>query len=243
MAIIEVKDVSKTFANNVMILNDVSLEINAGDFVSIVGESGSGKSTLLTIMGGIDKPTEGTIIFDGQDLTVMKEKELAELRKSKLGFVFQFFNLAPLLTVYENIMLPIILGRKRVKEYENKVAELMDYLGITDHKDKLPAKLSGGEQQRVAIARGLICDPKVILLDEPTGNLDSKNSLEIMELLKKINEEKGTTIVQVTHSMHNAEYGNKIITIIDGKIASIKGADRVPQIEETVTAEEETGIN
>ncbi|MFI3229055.1 MAG: ABC transporter ATP-binding protein [Bacillota bacterium] len=227
MAIIEVKEVSKSFINNVFILNKVSLDINAGDFVSIVGESGSGKSTLLTIMGGIDRPTSGSVMFDGEELTAMNESQLATLRKTKLGFVFQFFNLAPLLTVYENIMLPIVLGSNKVKDYEEKALELMEYLGITEHKNKLPAKLSGGEQQRVAIARGMICDPEVILLDEPTGNLDSKNSNEIMQLLKKINKEKGTTIVQVTHSDHNALFGNKIITIVDGKIESVQSEDAI----------------
>ncbi len=222
-----------------MILNGVSLDIAAGDFVSIVGESGSGKSTLLTIMGGIDKPTSGSVLFDGAELTTMKEKELAELRKSKLGFVFQFFNLAPLLSVYENIMLPIVLGNKKLKDYADRAEELMEYLGIQQYRDKLPSKLSGGEQQRVAIARGMICEPKVILLDEPTGNLDSKNSLEIMNLLKQINQEKGTTIVQVTHSMHNAEYGNKIITIIDGKITAVKGESNNSIAIQDVNSEDE----
>ncbi len=244
MAIIKVRDVNKTFTNNVMILNGVSLDIAAGDFVSIVGESGSGKSTLLTIMGGIDKPTSGSVLFDGAELTTMKEKELAELRKSKLGFVFQFFNLAPLLSVYENIMLPIVLGNKKLKDYADRAEELMEYLGIQQYRDKLPSKLSGGEQQRVAIARGMICEPKVILLDEPTGNLDSKNSLEIMNLLKQINQEKGTTIVQVTHSMHNAEYGNKIITIIDGKITAVKGESNNPiEIQDVNSEDEEIECN
>ena len=210
-------NVTKYFGEN-RVLNDVSLEIEKGSFVSIVGASGSGKSTLLTILGGIDKPSEGKVVLDGVELSSMSEKELAILRRTKLGFVFQFFNLAPYLTAEENVLLPITLKGKVSEEDKNRARELMEYLGISELKNKLPGKMSGGEQQRVAIARGLIINPEVILLDEPTGNLDSKNSEEIMNLLKRINEEFNTTIVQVTHSDVNANYGNVLITIKDGKI-------------------------
>lgn len=232
MVILSAKNIIKEFGEGIRVLNGVSLDIEKGDFVSIVGASGSGKSTLLTILGGIDKPTSGEVLLGSdmsktpeecaiqeRDIAKMKEKELAILRRTKIGFVFQFFNLAPYLTVYENIMLPIILSGKPLKDYEEKAKTLTDYLGISAHLHKLPAKLSGGEQQRVAIARGLIFHPEIIFLDEPTGNLDSKSSNEIMELLKKINTEFGTTIVQVTHSRSNAAFGNRIITIVDGKIA------------------------
>lgn len=217
MAVLSCLNVTKYFGEN-RVLNDVSLEIEKGSFVSIVGASGSGKSTLLTILGGIDKPSEGKVVLDGVEISSMSEKELAILRRTKLGFVFQFFNLAPYLTAEENVLLPITLKGKVSEEDKNRARELMEYLGISELKNKLPGKMSGGEQQRVAIARGLIINPEVILLDEPTGNLDSKNSEEIMNLLKRINEEFNTTIVQVTHSDVNANYGNVLITIKDGKI-------------------------
>ena len=215
-----IKNVTKTFDKVNIVLKDVSLDIQKGDFVSIMGASGSGKSTLLTIMGGIDKPTKGEVILNGECISNKPESELAVIRRSKIGFVFQFFNLAPYLTVLENIMLPLILGGKKVKDYLDRAKTLMDYLKISPYQDKLPSKLSGGEQQRVAIARGLIFEPDIILLDEPTGNLDSANSEEIMNLLVKINQDMQTTIVQVTHSEHNARYASKIIEIKDGKITS-----------------------
>lgn len=216
--VLEVKNVTKTFANGVTVLDGDSLAIAKGDFVSIVGASGSGKSTLLTILGGIDKPTSGEVFVCGEQIDNKSEKELAVLRRTRIGFVFQFFNLAPYLTVKENILLPIVLDKKPQKAYVSEAERLMEYLGITAHADKLPATLSGGEQQRVAIARGLIFKPEIILLDEPTGNLDSKSGKEIMELLKKINVDFQTTIVQVTHSAQNASYGNRIIRIADGRI-------------------------
>ena len=220
MALLQAKNVTKYFGEN-CVLNDVSIDIEKGSFVSIIGASGSGKSTLLTILGGIDKPTKGTVTLDGEEISAMSEKQLAILRRSKLGFVFQFFNLAPYLTAEENVLLPIMLSGKVTDEHRARAKELMEYLGVIEQKDKLPQKMSGGEQQRVAIARGLIINPEVILLDEPTGNLDSRNSAEIMNLLKRINEEMGTTIVQVTHSDLNAQYGDRIIAIKDGKILDV----------------------
>ncbi len=220
MALLQAKNVTKYFGEN-CVLNDVSIDIEKGSFVSIIGASGSGKSTLLTILGGIDKPTQGTVTLDGEEISAMSEKQLAILRRSKLGFVFQFFNLAPYLTAEENVLLPIMLSGKVTEEHRARAKELMEYLGVIEQKDKLPQKMSGGEQQRVAIARGLIINPEVILLDEPTGNLDSRNSAEIMNLLKRINEEMGTTIVQVTHSDVNAQYGDRIIAIKDGKILDV----------------------
>jgi putative ABC transport system ATP-binding protein len=210
-------NVTKAFGNKT-ILEQVSIDIEKGDFVSITGASGSGKSTLLTILGGIDRATSGEVVFKGLNLTNMKERDLAKLRRTTIGFVFQFFNLAPYLTARENIMLPIILDGKSQKSFKEKVDRLGEYLGITDQLHKLPANLSGGEQQRVAIARGLIFDPEIILLDEPTGNLDAKSGVEIMEHLARINTELKTTIIQVTHSAKNVAYGNRIIVISDGKI-------------------------
>lgn len=219
--LLEAKNVTKRFGE-VLVLDSVSLSVEAGDFVSIIGKSGSGKSTLLTILGGIDRPTSGEVLLDGIDISKQKERELAKLRRTKLGFVFQFFNLAPYLTARENILLPTLLNGKTEKSQEKSLNELSEYLGITPLLNKLPSKMSGGEQQRVAIARGLIFEPELILLDEPTGNLDTKNSDEIMKLLKKVNVERGTTVIQVTHSAQNAEFGNRIVRISDGKIVDIE---------------------
>ena len=215
--VLRAENIVKEFGSQ-RVLNGVSLTIDRGDFVSIVGSSGSGKSTLLTILGGIDKPTSGKVFLGDREISAASEKELALLRRTEIGFVFQFFNLAPYLTAEENVLLPVMLAGRVSAEHRKKADELMKYLSIDACKGKLPSKMSGGEQQRVAIARGLIFDPSVILLDEPTGNLDSRSSLEIMKLLKKINEEMGATIVQVTHSEFNAGFGNVIISIRDGAI-------------------------
>lgn len=225
MALLEAKGIVKKFGD-LEVLKGIDFSVERGEFVSIVGASGSGKSTLLTILGGIDKPTEGTVTLDGELISSYSERQLAVLRRTKLGFVFQFFNLAPYLTVSENIMLPIVLSAKSVRDYADKARELTDYLGITPLGNKMPSQLSGGEQQRAAIARGLIFDPELILLDEPTGNLDSKASREIMELLRDINARRGTTIIQVTHSEMNAAYAGRIITMKDGRITeSTDGTD------------------
>lgn len=218
MTILSAKNLNKNFSEDITVLKGVNLAVNEGDFVSILGASGSGKSTLLTILGGMDKASSGEVIFEGTDINKLSENALAKLRRTKFGFVFQFFNLAPYLTVEENILLPLILDGKSTKEHKERFNELTDYLKISHLTGKMPAKLSGGEQQRVAIARALIYQPKIIFLDEPTGNLDSKSAEEIMELLLSINKEKNTTIIQVTHSKANAAYGNRIIFIKDGAI-------------------------
>ncbi len=217
MALLEIKNIYKNYGNT-PVLQGINLTVEQGDFVSIIGASGSGKSTLLNIIGGMDLPSSGEVIFDGENITKKTEKELAVLRRTKLGFIFQFFNLAPYLTAKENIELPLVFSGEKLKNYQENIQNLAKTLGIENILGKLPKELSGGEQQRVAIARGLIFNPSLILLDEPTGNLDSKNALEIMKLLKNINQETHTTIIQVTHSMENAEFGNKIIEIKDGII-------------------------
>ena len=222
--VLRTEKVCKSFGEQ-QVLHEVDLEIYKGDFVSIVGSSGSGKSTLLTILGGIDRPTSGKVYLGDECISSAGEKQLAVLRRTKIGFVFQFFNLAPYLTAEENVLLPIMLSGRVTAEQRKKAADLMEYLGIADCAKKLPGKISGGEQQRVAIARGLVFDPEVILLDEPTGNLDSKSSLEIMRLLKRINSEMSATIVQVTHSEFNAAFGNRIIAIKDGKINALEVSD------------------
>lgn len=218
--VLKAENVTKIYDNtSEPVLRSVSLTVFTGDFISILGASGSGKSTLLSILGGMENATSGSVFFEDVNLCRLKEKELSKLRRTKLGFVFQFFNLAPYLTVKENILLPLMLDGKSTKKYEQKYNELTKYLSIDHLKDKLPRYLSGGEQQRVAIARGLIYEPKIIFLDEPTGNLDSRSADEIMVLLKKINEELKTTILQVTHSEQNASYGNRIIRINDGHLS------------------------
>lgn len=222
--VLRTEKVCKSFGEQ-QVLHEVDMEIYKGDFVSIVGSSGSGKSTLLTILGGIDRPTSGKVYLGDECISSAGEKQLAVLRRTKIGFVFQFFNLAPYLTAEENVLLPIMLSGRVTAEQRKKAADLMEYLGIADCAKKLPGKMSGGEQQRVAIARGLVFDPEVILLDEPTGNLDSKSSLEIMRLLKRINSEMSATIVQVTHSEFNAAFGNRIIAIKDGKINALEVSD------------------
>lgn len=216
--IISAKNIYKKFNNDIWVLEDVNLDIQKGDFVSIVGASGSGKSTLLTILGGMDMPTKGNVFLNGIDLTKLDEDKKAKLRRTKIGFVFQFFNLAPYLTVEENILLPIILNGGKKKDVCERLDFLLEYLKISEYRKQMPSKISGGEQQRVAIARALIFEPEVIFLDEPTGNLDSKSAKSIMSLLSSICKELGTTIVQVTHSLTNAKYGNKKIKILDGKI-------------------------
>lgn len=220
MSVIEVCGVSHTYGGEVRVLDDVSFSVEKGEFVSILGASGSGKTTLLSIMGGIERPTEGKVFIDGEEISSLSERKLAILRRTKISFVFQFFNLAPYLTVEQNILVPVFLAGKRRSSVANDLEDLLKFMGLTERRSYLPSKLSGGEQQRTAIARGLIVRPEIIFLDEPTGNLDSKNSEEIMRLLSAANKEYGTTVVQVTHSEKNAGYGSRIITIKDGKISS-----------------------
>lgn len=216
--ILTAENVRKSFDGKTEVLKGVSLAVNKGDFISILGASGSGKSTLLTILGGMDSASEGRIIFEDRELNTLKEKELAALRRTKVGFVFQFFNLAPYLTVEENIYLPLILDGRNVKNYRAKFEFLIKYLKIEGIVKKMPAELSGGEQQRTAIARALIYEPDIIFLDEPTGNLDSASAEEIMKLLQNVNKELKTTVLQVTHSEKNAAFGNRLIRISDGLI-------------------------
>ncbi|MGL5150430.1 MAG: ABC transporter ATP-binding protein [Clostridium sp.] len=221
MSVISVKNVVKKFKTGneeQCVLNKVSFEVEKGDFISIMGPSGCGKSTLLYLLGGLDSVSDGTISINGKDLSKLKEKEKSIMRRNEVGFVFQFYNLVPNLSVEDNIMVPIILEKKNTKDYKKKLDELLEITGLTGKKNMLPRELSGGQQQRVAIARALIFDPLIILADEPIGNLDSKTGLTIMSLFKDINKKYKTTIIQVTHSLESAKYGNKIINIRDGDI-------------------------
>lgn len=220
MSIIKIENISKYYGagdNEVKALDNVSLEIQEGEFIAITGTSGSGKSTLLHIIGSVDKPTSGKILLEGQDIYAMNDDEQSKLRRKKIALIYQFYNLIPTLNVKENITLPTMLENDKVDEkYLN---ELLDLLGLSNRVAHLPNELSGGQQQRVSIGRALLSKPSVILADEPTGNLDSKNSKEIMELLKTANEKYKQTIIMVTHDKELAKYANRIITIEDGKIA------------------------
>ncbi|MGL4772970.1 MAG: ABC transporter ATP-binding protein [Clostridium sp.] len=223
---IKINNLSKVYGtkdNKVAALDNVSFEINKGEFVAIVGASGSGKSTLLNMLGGLDKPSSGEVIIDGESITKLKEKDLAVFRRRKIGFVFQFFNLIQVLTVEENIALPISLDHGKVDK--NYINEIMDILNIRHRRKHLPSQLSGGEQQRVSIGRALAYKPGIILADEPTGNLDSKNSSEVIALLKGMAKKYNQTLVVITHDMSIASEADRVICIGDGKIVKDGGAN------------------
>ena len=214
------ENLRKVFTTDVVethALNGVSIDIHDGEFVAIMGPSGCGKSTLLNILGMLDTPTEGTYMLDGREVSTLKEDERTAYRRGKIGFVFQSFNLIEELNVAENVGLPLgylgIKGEKRRK----LVADTLERMGISHRSTHHPNQLSGGQQQRVAIARAVVCKPGLVLADEPTGNLDAKNGIEVMELLRELNRE-GTTVVMVTHSQRDASYADRIINLFDGQI-------------------------
>ena len=203
------------------ILKDINLKVEEGEFISIMGPSGSGKSTLLNIIGMLDNPSEGYYNFFGQSVYEMKEKHRSELYKKNIGFIFQAYHLIDELTVYENIETPLLYQNIKSSERKAMVADIIDRFNIVGKKDLFPAQLSGGQQQLVGIARALISKPKLLLADEPTGNLNSKQGEEIMNLFEQINQEEKVTIIQVTHSEKNAEYGHRIVNLLDGRIESV----------------------
>ena len=218
--IIEVNNVSKTFGKNTnlnRVLDEACMFVGEGEFVSLMGASGSGKSTLLYLIGGLDREFEGNIKLCGNDIRSMKDRELSRLRLSNMGFVFQFYNLVMNLTVEDNILLPSAISGKKKSELKDALDEILEITGLTEKRKAMPATLSGGQQQRVAIARALIGSPSVILADEPTGNLDSKSTKEIMELFARLNKERGMTILQVTHSDECAAYGTRTVRLDNGK--------------------------
>jgi len=198
-------------------LNQVNFEVSKGEFVAVMGPSGCGKSTLLNIVGLLDNPSDGKYYFDNVEVSKFREKQRTNLRKGNIGFVFQSFNLIDELTVYENIELPLLYLKMSGTERKRKTAEVMDRLNIGHRRKHFPQQLSGGQQQRVAIARAVVANPKLILADEPTGNLDSSNGEEVMKLLTELNEE-GTTIIMVTHNNHDAEKSHRIVNLFDGKV-------------------------
>ena len=221
MTLIEVKNLNKIYGSGeaeVKALKNINLNIEQGEFVAIVGQSGSGKSTLLHLIGGVDIPSSGEVIIDGKNIYKLKEKELSILRRRKLGFIFKFFNLIPVLTAQENIEMPVLLDNEKIdKKYMN---ELLRILGLEERKNNYPSQLSGGQQQRVSIGRALANKPSIILADEPTGNLDSKNSKEVLELLKYCAKKYNQTLILITHDINIAKSADRVITIEDGEIIS-----------------------
>ena len=219
MEILRAEHLTKTYGkdeNVVAALDDVSLSIEKGEFVAIIGASGSGKSTLLHMLGGVDRPTSGTVLVDGKDIFRQTDEQLSIFRRREIGLVYQFFNLIPVLTVVENITMPVLLDHRKVNQ--ERLDELLEILGLSEKRDAFPNQLSGGQQQRVAIGRALINAPTILLADEPTGNLDSKNSQEVVELLRYSNQKYNQTTVLITHDENVALQAKRIITIRDGRI-------------------------
>ncbi|MGG2054105.1 ABC transporter ATP-binding protein [Lysinibacillus pakistanensis] len=220
--IIKANQISKIYGsgeNKVVALNKVNLEIAAGDFISIMGPSGSGKSTLLHLLSGLDKPTAGSLTYDGKEIYSFSDKELSAFRRQSIGFIFQQFNLLPVLTAKENIEMPLLLDKKKTDE--NYLREISDLLGISDRLTHLPHELSGGQQQRVAIARALIAQPEIIFADEPTGNLDSKSGSQVMKMLKNIQRKMGRTLVLITHDNDIASMAERRFVIVDGILSKV----------------------
>lgn len=217
---IKIENLSKVFRTEEVettALNNVSLHVKEGEFVAIMGPSGCGKSTLLNIIGLLDNPSDGNYFFNGQEVGHLKEKQRTQVRKGNIGFVFQSFNLIEELNVYENVELPLIYLKKKANEKKQLITDILNRMNISHRAKHFPQQLSGGQQQRVAIARAIVAGPKLILADEPTGNLDSKNGIEVMNLLTELNQE-GTTIIMVTHSQRDASYAHRIINLFDGQI-------------------------
>ena len=212
-----IKKIFRTEEVETWALREVNLEVKEGEFVAIMGPSGCGKSTLLNILGLLDNPSEGKYLLDGKEVSTLKESERTDIRKGVIGFVFQSFNLIDELNVYENIELPLLYMGVPAKERKRRVEAAMDRMAISHRRKHFPNQLSGGQQQRVAIARAVLANPKLILADEPTGNLDSKNGKEVMNLLSELHQE-GTTVIMVTHSQHDASYADRIVRLYDGEI-------------------------
>lgn len=220
MAMLQVKDLKKVFRTEeieTIALNGVSFEVNKGEFVAIMGPSGCGKSTLLNILGLLDNPTSGSYQLLDNEVSTLKEKDRTKFRKGNIGFVFQNFNLIDELNVFENVELPLIYMNIKASKRKEMVNNILKRMNISHRASHFPQQLSGGQQQRVAIARAVVCNPALILADEPTGNLDSKNGKEVMELLTELNKE-GTTIIMVTHSQHDATYTQRVLNLFDGQL-------------------------
>ena len=219
--ILKIKNITKDYGIKgfkTRVLKDISLNVNKGDFIAIMGPSGAGKTTLLNIMSTLDKQTSGDVILDGIDVSKVKNKELSKLRREKIGFIFQDYNLLDNMTLMNNIALPLALGKKKSKEIEDRVINIAKKFGLENHLDKYPYQLSGGQKQRGAAARSLITNPAVIFADEPTGALDSKSAYELLNSLEKVNKENNATIIMITHDPLTASYANEVYMINDGNI-------------------------
>jgi putative ABC transport system ATP-binding protein len=228
MEVVKVIDVTRVYRIGEVetrALNGVSLSIEDGEFTSLVGPSGSGKTTLLQLIGCLDKPTSGKVIIAGKETTNLNRNQRADLRKGTIGFVFQFFALIPTLTAYENVEMPLLLNGRNGAARRQRVMDLLQAVDMTDRAHHRPDQLSGGQQQRVAVARALATDPKLILADEPTANLDTENGEQVMEIMKKLNQETGTTFVFATHDPRVIKYASRVVTLQDGKIAKDNKVD------------------
>jgi putative ABC transport system ATP-binding protein len=222
MPLVEIRDLSKVFyrdSQEIPVFEGVNLEMEEGEFLSLMGPSGSGKSTLLHLLAGLDKPTAGRIIVGGAEVTGMKRRQLAEWRAHHIGFVFQFYNLLPVLTAYRNVELPLLLTKLTGRERREHVMTALGVVGLTDRAEHYPRQLSGGQEQRVGIARAVVSDPTIILADEPTGDLDAKSADEVLTLLKRLNEEFGKTILMVTHDAHAAERAHAVMHLDKGVLS------------------------
>jgi putative ABC transport system ATP-binding protein len=223
MPVLETSGLSKKYSmgeQSVYALDGIDFVVEEGEFVAIMGPSGSGKSTLLHLIGGLDQPSDGEVTLAGRRLSLLKDKEITLLRRRNIGFVFQFFNLLPTLTAEENILLPLLIDGKKLRQYEERLTALLDLIGLAERRGHKPEQLSGGEQQRVALARALITEPTILLADEPTGNLDSKTGTAIMELLRRSRDQLGQTVIVVTHDPRAASYADRVIFLRDGRVAS-----------------------
>ncbi len=217
--VLNIKDISKSYnKGQLSVLSHINLQVQTGEFICLMGQSGSGKSTLMHIMGGLDTPDHGEVFFAGKSLNKLTDTEMSLIRRTQMGFIFQFFNLLPTMTALENVMLPALIDGAEFSKAERRAYELLDLMEMKDRAGHRPAELSGGQMQRVAIARSLFSQPKLILADEPTGNLDSKTGENVLNLLKKINQEFKQTLIMVTHDSKAASYASRIIRLSDGKI-------------------------
>ncbi|MFN5543455.1 MAG: ABC transporter ATP-binding protein [Betaproteobacteria bacterium] len=219
--LVEIKNLVKTYTRGdqeVPVLRDITLSIDRGDFISLMGPSGSGKSTLLNLIAGIDKPTAGILRIDGEDISRLSEGQLADWRASNIGFIFQFYNLMPVLTAYENVELPLLLTTLSKAERKERIEMTLNMVGLSDRMDHYPNELSGGQQQRVAIARAIVTDPTILVCDEPTGDLDKQSASDVLGMLKQLNQELGKTIIMVTHDVHAAEAAKRIVHLEKGEL-------------------------
>jgi putative ABC transport system ATP-binding protein len=237
MEVLETKDLRKVYQlgnHSVNALDGVDFVINEGEFVAIMGPSGSGKSTLLHLIGGLDQPTDGEVTLAGKTLSLLNDKQITLLRRHNIGFVFQFFNLLPTLTTEENITLPLIIDGKNPKQYQERLDNILEMVGLSERRRHKPDQLSGGEQPRVSLARALITEPAILLADEPTGNLDSKTGMAIMELLRISRDQLGQTIVVVTHDARAAAYADRVVFLRDGKIITQKEIDNQAAVQDNL---------